>query len=66
MGVRQSSTMTNIRPGRAISETAGITYEVLGDQADDPLVLISGLGSQMVYWTDELCQVFLELSLIHI
>ena len=61
-GIRQSSTMTSIRSGRATSGTAGITYEVLGEQADEPLVLISGLGSQMVYWADELCQVFLERS----
>lgn len=37
-----------------------IAYETLGDPNNETLIFISGLGSQLVYWTDELCQVFLD------
>lgn len=37
-----------------------ITYETLGDPQNESVIFISGLGSQLVYWTDELCQVFLD------
>ena len=60
--VYRSPTMTIIRSGRTTSKTVQITYEVLGDSTHDPLLLISGLGSQLVYWTDALCQVFLKRS----
>ncbi len=36
-----------------------IAYETLGDPSNDSIIFISGLGSQLVYWTDELCQEFI-------
>lgn len=32
-----------------------LAYETFGDRADTPLLLISGLGSQMISYADELC-----------
>lgn len=40
--------------------TIEIAYETLGDPKNESVIFISGLGSQLVYWTDELCQVFLD------
>ncbi len=50
----------NFRSGTAHNAGTDIYYEVLGNPAHETLVLISGLGSQLVYWTDELCQVFAD------
>ncbi len=50
----------NIRAGTAYNAGTNIYYEVLGRPAHETLILISGLGSQLVYWTDELCQVFVD------
>ena len=33
-----------------------IDYETIGDPEDPPLLLIMGLGAQMISWDDELCQ----------
>lgn len=33
-----------------------IEYETFGRASDDPLLLIMGLGSQMILWPEELCQ----------
>ncbi len=33
-----------------------IAYETFGDRADPPIVLIMGLGTQMLAWPDELCE----------
>jgi pimeloyl-ACP methyl ester carboxylesterase len=37
-----------------------IAYETLGDPAGTPLLLVMGLGSQMLSWPDEFCQRFVE------
>ena len=37
-----------------------IVYEALGDLSNQTVIFISGLGSQLVYWTDELCQFYLD------
>ncbi len=37
-----------------------IAYETLGDPKNETIIFISGLGSQLVYWTDELCQRFID------
>ncbi|MEM7336499.1 MAG: alpha/beta hydrolase [Chloroflexota bacterium] len=37
-----------------------IAYQTLGDPKNETIILISGLGSQLVYWTDELCQKFID------
>ncbi len=33
-----------------------IEYELLGDPSSKPLLLIAGLGSQLLAWSDEFCQ----------
>ncbi|HYD50487.1 MAG TPA: alpha/beta fold hydrolase [Terriglobales bacterium] len=33
-----------------------IEYETFGRDSDDPLLLIMGLGSQMILWPEELCE----------
>lgn len=42
----------------AIAQANGIEicYETFGDRADVPLLLIMGLGSQMVHWDDDFCR----------
>lgn len=40
-----------------------IAYETLGNPEHETVIFISGLGSQLVYWTDELCQRFLDRDL---
>ena len=37
-----------------------IVYEVLGNSEDETIIFISGLGSQLVFWTDEFCERFLS------
>jgi pimeloyl-ACP methyl ester carboxylesterase len=33
-----------------------ICYEIFGDAAAEPVVLIMGLGAQMIHWDDEFCK----------
>jgi len=33
-----------------------IEYETIGDPNSKPLILIAGLGSQMIAWSDEICE----------
>ncbi len=33
-----------------------LAYETFGERADPPVLLVMGLGSQMIYWPDELCE----------
>src|SRR6201987_2018673 len=33
-----------------------ICYEIFGDTAAEPLLLIMGLGAQMIHWDDEFCR----------
>ena len=49
-----------MRSGFARNDEVEIAYEALGDPQHDTIILISGLGSQLLYWTDELCQHFIE------
>ena len=32
-----------------------IEYETFGDDAAEPLLMIMGLGAQMIFWDDEFC-----------
>jgi pimeloyl-ACP methyl ester carboxylesterase len=41
----------------------GIAYETLGDPADPPVVLIHGLGGQLVDWPDGFCAELVERGL---
>ncbi len=42
--------------GFADANGISLAYETLGDEADPPLLLIMGLGTQMISWPDELCE----------
>ena len=33
-----------------------ICYEIFGDAGAEPLLLIMGLGAQMILWDDEFCR----------
>ena len=33
-----------------------LAYETFGNPADTPVLLIMGLGAQMIFWPDELCE----------
>ena len=37
-----------------------IAYETFGDDADPALILLHGLGSSMLVWSEELCQGFVD------
>jgi pimeloyl-ACP methyl ester carboxylesterase len=37
-----------------------LAYQVMGESGGVPLLLVAGLGAQMVYWRDELVQAFIE------
>jgi pimeloyl-ACP methyl ester carboxylesterase len=37
-----------------------LCYETFGDPQDEPLLLIMGLGSQLVYWPLELCEALVD------
>ncbi len=37
-----------------------IEYETVGDPTSKPLLMIAGLGSQLLAWTDEFCEKFTE------
>jgi len=39
-----------------------IEYEIIGDPDSKPLLLISGLGSQLISWPDEFCEIVDSLS----
>lgn len=45
---------------RATHDGVEIEYETLGDPADPPLLLISGLGSQLVNYEVEFCEGFVD------
>ncbi len=37
-----------------------IQYETIGDPSSKPLLLIAGLGSQLLAWSDEICEMIAE------
>ena len=37
-----------------------IAYETFGDPADPALLLVMGLGTQMLAWSDEMCSAFAD------
>jgi pimeloyl-ACP methyl ester carboxylesterase len=40
----------------AASNGLKLAYETFGDEANPPVLLIMGLGTQMIAWPDEMCQ----------
>ncbi len=49
-----------MKSGYADNNGAKIAYETLGDPSNESIIFISGLGSQLVFWTDEFCQLFID------
>jgi pimeloyl-ACP methyl ester carboxylesterase len=43
-------------PGMLATDRADLAFETFGGPADSPLVLIAGLGAQMVIWRSEFCR----------
>jgi pimeloyl-ACP methyl ester carboxylesterase len=41
---------------RARRDDIDIAYEMFGDPSADPLLLVMGVGAQMVYWHDDFCR----------
>ena len=37
-----------------------LVYETIGDPAGEPLLLVMGLGMQLIHWDRELCELFAE------
>ena len=33
-----------------------LCYEIFGDATDEPILLIMGLGAQMIHWDDDFCR----------
>src|SRR3954466_6542738 len=55
------SHLASAGPGRSGEQVAAIgelelCYETFGDRSDPALVLIMGLGTQMIAWRDEFCE----------
>ena len=45
---------------RATANGIEIVYETIGDPSNPPLLLIMGLGTQLIHWDIELCERFAE------
>jgi pimeloyl-ACP methyl ester carboxylesterase len=48
---------------QAKANKISIEYETFGDPASPPILLIIGLGAQLIYWDEELCRRFVEAGL---
>ena len=55
--------MTQVRTGTASSGEVDIHYEDMGDPADPAVLLIIGLGAQMIFWRTEFCQKLIDRGL---
>ena len=44
---------------RAHANGIEIEYEIMGE-GGEPLLLIMGLGAQLIHWADELCEMFVD------
>lgn len=49
-------------PDPLLAEANGVTicYETFGDPGDEPLLLVMGLGSQLIHWPVELCEALVD------
>lgn len=54
--------MPTLRHAR-VSDEVTLAYEELGHAGDPPLLLIAGLGSQMLSWHEPLCELLVERGL---
>src|SRR2546421_1229733 len=50
------TTLAHQPPQLARANGIDICYEVFGDANAEPLLLIMGLGAQMIHWDDEFCR----------
>jgi pimeloyl-ACP methyl ester carboxylesterase len=50
------SSLAHQPPRQARANGIDICYEIFGDANAEPMLLIMGLGAQMVLWDDEFCQ----------
>ena len=50
--------MTQLDLGEKLAEANGLTlcYQTFGDPKNPPMVLVMGLGAQMILWEDGFCQ----------
>jgi pimeloyl-ACP methyl ester carboxylesterase len=55
-GSLNSTSSAHQPPQLARANGIDICYEIFGEPAAEPLLLIMGLGAQMVIWDDEFCQ----------
>src|SRR5712672_2777874 len=53
---RNVSTFAHQPPQIARANGIDICYEIFGDANADPILLIMGLGAQMIHWDDEFCR----------
>ena len=40
-----------------------LCYQTFGAEDDPPLLMVMGLGAQMVWWDDELCETLADAGL---
>jgi pimeloyl-ACP methyl ester carboxylesterase len=54
--------ITQLDPGEKLAEANGLAlcYQTFGRRGDDPLVMVMGLGAQMTWWEDDLCNALAE------
>ena len=52
--------IVDIRSGTARSGEIDIYYEDMGDPADHPVLLVMGLGAQLLLWRDGFCRLLVE------
>jgi pimeloyl-ACP methyl ester carboxylesterase len=45
---------------RATANGIEVVYETIGDPSNPPLLLVMGLGTQLIHWDLELCELFAE------
>jgi pimeloyl-ACP methyl ester carboxylesterase len=59
--------MSTVRldPGEKLAEANGLTlcYQTFGAPQDPPLLLVMGLGAQMIWWPDGLCELLASRGL---
>jgi pimeloyl-ACP methyl ester carboxylesterase len=48
---------------RAPANGIEIVYETIGDPSNPPLLLVMGLGTQLIHWDVELCELFADRGL---
>jgi pimeloyl-ACP methyl ester carboxylesterase len=49
-----------VSEGRAHVGELELAYETIGDPGGEPLLLVMGLGKQLIHWDRELCELFAE------